>query len=283
MWLPVLLVLAQAPDAGALSPALPQADLDGGQGVAVPEPTTPMRELVSRTTETEWVEQLLDDGKYVRFGTKDSGPVHVWRPRSYKPQTAATIIYVHGFYTSVDAAIAGHRLITQFRDSGRNALFIVPEARSWRTDPVLWPDLEKLLAAVEKRLKLKRPDGPIVLVGHSGAYRTIVGWLPHEKVNQVLLVDGLYGNEPDFKTWLDATDAPEKRQLVLVGFDTQQRGEWFARKHASVQLDTLPWLYDDLAPPVRQSPVVTVQSDRFDHMELITQGRLLPWLLHAFR
>jgi hypothetical protein len=266
MWFALLLTLSQLPDGGA--PA---------------EPTTPVRELINRTVESEWVEQVLDDGRYVRFGTKDSGPVHVWRPRSYRKDSAEIVVYVHGFYTNVDDAIRQHQLITQFRDSGRNALFIVPEARSWRTDPVLWPDLEKLILAVEKRLRVERPKGNVVLVGHSGAYKTISGWLAQPKVSQVLLVDGMYGDEKEFKEWLDATDAPSPRQLVLVGYDTQQRAEWLARKHASVQLDTLPWLYDDLPGNVRKAPLLTVQSERFDHMQLVTEGRLLPWLLHTFR
>lgn len=260
----LLLTLAQVPDAGV-------------------EPTTPVRELLNRTTEAEYVEQLLDDGKYVRFGTRDSGPVHVWRPRSYRRDTAQIVVYVHGFYTDVDTAMREHQLTTQFRDSGRNALFIVPEARSWRTDPILWPELEKLLLAVEKRLKLQRPDGAIVLLGHSGAYKTISGWVGEPKVAQVLLVDGMYGDEKEFQAWLDAPDAPAPRQLVLIGYDTQQRAEWLARKRASVKLDTLPWLYDELPGTIRKAPLVTVQSERFDHMQLITQGRLLPWLLHTFR
>ena len=44
MLLPLLLVLAQAPDAGVLGP----------------EPTTPALELISRTTETEYVEQAVE-------------------------------------------------------------------------------------------------------------------------------------------------------------------------------------------------------------------------------
>jgi hypothetical protein len=258
-----LLLLAQAPDAGG------------------PEPATPAVELVSRTRASEYVDMLLDDGRYVRFGTDDAGPVHTWRPRSYRADSAATIVYVHGFYTSSDQALRDHRLVTQFRDSGRNALFIVPEARSWRTDPIYWPELEQLLLTVERRLKLKRPRGPVVLVGHSGAYRTIAGWLQHPGVEQVLLVDGLYGNEGDLQRWLDASAA---HQLVLVGFDTQQRTEWLLKKRPrALKLDTLPWLFDEVPPALRKAPLLNVQSERLDHMQLVTDGRLLPWLLHTFR
>jgi hypothetical protein len=246
------------------------------------EVTTPARALVSRTRPTEFVDQLLDDGRHQRIGTTQ-GPVHVWRPRSYRASDAATIVYVHGFYTDVDRAVVEHALTRQFRDSGRNALFIVPEARSWKSDPLYWPDLEALLATVEQRLSLQRPAGPVVLVGHSGAYKTLAGWLEHPGVTQVLLVDGLYGNDDDFRGWVTTT-GPRPRQLVLVGFDTQTRAEWFARRHGrTVRLDALPWLYDELPSSIRRAPVLALQSERLDHMQLVTDGRLLPWLLHALR
>lgn len=250
------------------------AQVDGGA-----EAATPARLLVERTVPTEWVSELLDDGHYVRFGTRTNGPVHVWSPRALK-RDGAVVVYVHGFYTDVDGAMREHRLTTQFRDSARNATFIVPEARSWRTDPMLWPELKTLLAEVERRTKTKLPGGPVVLVGHSGAYRTLAGWLSEPRVKQVLLIDGLYGNEKDFEAWLDAGDG---HQLVLVGYDTKQRGEGLSRRRAAVTLDVLPWLYDELPASVRRAPLVHVQSERLDHMQLVGDGRLLPWLLHTFR
>jgi hypothetical protein len=249
---------------------------DGG----VAEPPTPAALSLARTQASEWVEQVLDDGRHVRFGTKDRGPVHTWRPRAFQRETAATVVYLHGFYTDVDGAVRDHRLTAQFRDSGRNALFIVPETRSWRTDREPWPDLEALLVAVEERLRLERPKGPVVLVGHSGAYKPLAAWLAHPRVTQVLLVDGLYGEDAAYAQWLDGGAG---RQLVLVGFETQPRAEWLAKKRGAVQLDTLPWLYDELPAATRRAPLVTIASERLDHMRLVEDGRLLPWLLRTFR
>lgn len=251
------------------------AQADGG---VVVEPPSPARASVERTKASEFVDETLDDGRYWRFGSEKNGPVHVWSPRNLK-RGAPIVIYLHGFFTDVDAAVREHRLTAQFRDSGRNALFIIPETRSGARDDLLWPELPKLLAEVEKRTKTKAPTGPIVLLGHSGAYKAIAGWLKEPRVTQVLLVDGLYGNEPDFEAWLDVAS----NQLVLVSFETRLRSEWLVKKRKALELDTLPWLYDELPMSTRTAPLVHIQSERVEHMQLVTEGRLIPWLLHAFR
>ena len=265
----VISAAAAAQDGGAL---------DGG----APVPLTPAIELARRTTKAELINQLLEDGRYVRFGTDDKGPVHVWWPKSYKPSSAVTVIYLHGFYDSGDTAFLNHRLATQFRDSGLNALFIVPEAPSWRTDDVFWKDLPALLDETVKRARVMLPDGPIWVVAHSGAYRTCAQWLTHEKLERIILVDALYGADDDFARWLEISDG-RKRQLVLVGFDTAQRTEWFLHKHPdAVKLDDVPYLFDTFTPAQRNARILSMTSERFAHMELITEGKVMPYLLHAF-
>ena len=256
------------------------AQLGGGSV----EELSPAQLLVSRTVEREYVDQLLDDGRHQRFGTSDKGPVHVWRPRRYAVSDASIIVYVHGFYTDVDTAMREHNLAGQFRDSGRNALFVVPETRSGPGDPVYWSDLPELLATVARRTRVELPKGPVVVVGHSGAYKTIASWLSNGPLKAVVLIDGLYGSDDDYRRWLSDGRASMPRQLVLVGFDTQSQVDSFVRRQpVSVQLDTIPYLYDELPLAARHAPVVMLRSERFDHMSLITQGRLLPWLLHALR
>lgn len=240
------------------------------------------QQAVAQTRESDWVQQQLDDGTHVRFGTQDKGPVHVWRPRRYRAESAELVVYLHGFYTSVDQALLEHRLTEQFRDSGKQALFVAPETRSWRTDKLWWEDLEELLVAVEQRAKLVRPKGPITVVGHSGAYRNVVPWLAHPQLARVVLVDGLYGNEEELLTWVDGP-AERRRQLVLVGVETQQRQDWLTKRRGVVVIDGLPPLYGELTAPQRQAAILAFVAERFDHMGLVTSGRLLPWLLHALR
>jgi hypothetical protein len=264
----------------ALLGAFPDAGAEPDAGVVFVELPTPTAALIAATVKREYVEQLLEDGKHVRFGTENKGPVHVWRPSFYRSDTASVVVYLHGFYNNVDSAFFEHQLATQFRNSGRNALFIVPEAPSWRTDAVTWDDLEELLKLVFERVKgLKPPGGALMVIAHSGAYRTVIEWLQHPKLKQLVLLDALYGGDKEFEAWTESTALPGK-QLVMVGFDTAQHVEWFLRKHpTAVKLDDIPYVYDRLPSP--NAPVMYLSSERFDHMGLVTEGRVLPFLLHT--
>ncbi len=237
------------------------------------------RVLIADTTAGEYSEELLDEGRHYRFGTESRGPVHVWKPSTFRPEGAGVVVYIHGFYTNVDQAFIEHRLAEQFRDSGRNAVFIVPEAPSWRTDGVYWDSLEDLLTQVATRTGQRLPGGPVTVVGHSGAYRTLVNWLPHPRFKQLILVDGLYANDAEFQDWLAMRGHP--RQMVMVGFETAQRSEWFIKRYPkAVKLDEFPYMFDRLPPGAAQASVLYIQQERFDHMQLITDGRVLPALLH---
>lgn len=264
------------------------SQLDGGTLADAGAQLTPAAALIAQTVKRELVTQLLDDGRHTRFGTDDKGPVHVWRPGTYQPQTAITVVYVHGFYDNTDSAFFGHRLSEQFRDSGRNALFVVPEAPSWRTDDVVWKDLQELLTAVEKQAKVKLPAGPVWVIAHSGAYRTAVAWLGHPRLERVILLDALYSADDEFGAWVksqkNADGGAAVHRLTVIGFDTAQRAEWFLRAHpGAVKLDDLPFLYDGFRGAQATATVLYMQSDRFGHMELVTSGRVLPVLLHGLK
>src|SRR5262249_53178391 len=124
----------------------------------------------------------------------EHGPVHVFRPQGYDSRAAGTLVYVHGLYTDVDAAWRDHRLADQFAAANVQALFIVPEAPMSGGENLRWTSLDELLVAVHEKTGLARPPGPVVVVGHSAAYRTIVAWLGCGRVKHVILVDALYGN-----------------------------------------------------------------------------------------
>jgi hypothetical protein len=217
-------------------------------------------------------------GRHLRIGTP-SGAVHAWEPPGYARGTAATVIYLHGYYTDADQAWLDHRLAEQFRASRRNALFIVAESPSWVGEDLWWPDLGRLLDAVT-RAGVRLPSGPIVVAGHSGAFRTILAWLADPRLREVVLLDGLYRSEDAFDAWL-AGAAPGARRLVLVGQETAARTEaWLADHPDAVRRDAVPARAPRRGDPARTAPLVYYRS-QLDHMALVTSGRVLPMLLEA--
>lgn len=205
-----------------------------------------------------------------------AGAIRVWRPAGYRPETAATVVYVHGYYADVDTAWRDYQLPEQFAASAVNAVFIAPEAPNGKRQQVQYRDLGELIRTVEDALGEPRPSGPLIVIGHSGAYRTLLTWIDYPPIDTVILVDALYGNMDEFKTWL-AEGAG--RRLVTVGDDTLSWTEDYAREIPdTVVVDRLPPTMDLWPPEARTARHLYVRS-QYGHMTQVTGDVVLPMLL----
>lgn len=217
--------------------------------------------------------------KHTRLLTTN-GPIHVWTPRGYDPTTAGIVVYVHGFYTTVDRAWREHRLARQFAESGVNALYIACEAPTRPGKRVSWTDLNDLLTEVSEGIGSTLPTGRVAAVGHSGAYRTLSAWLDDEELGTVALVDALYGDVPRFREWIEGS---ENRRLIDVA-DLARR--WTDDLHATlpetVSFDGFPSADAGRLVGARQARIVYVRT-KLGHMPLITGGVALPMILRALR
>jgi hypothetical protein len=235
-----------------------------------------------KTAATATSEPPMDQvsgGAHWRLQT-DKGPVHVWQPRGYDAATAGTVLYVHGYYTNVDGAWVQHALAEQFAASKANALFIVPEAPNGSNEEVLWPVLADLLKEVERQLPGLQTRGPLVVAGHSGAWRTIGGWTDDQGVEVFVLLDALYGMDDKFLAWLARHPGGDRPRMTLVSKDTANRVAPFLEKvPAAKRRASLPETYRDLTPAERNAPVLEISSE-LGHMEIVTTGTVLPVLLH---
>jgi hypothetical protein len=258
----------------------PPTEGEGPAPLTPPDRTQPpwSQRVVAPIAEGEVEEERLEGGRHLRIGTS-RGSVHVWLPGGYARRRAGVVLYVHGYYTDVDQAFVDHALARQFRKSGRNALFVVPEAPAWNGDPVAWPDLEAVLAEVTARTGLPLPAGPVVAAGHSGAIRTLLAWLGHPRLDELVLLDALYRGEDELAAWLAGAPAG-KRRVLLVGVETAPRIEaWLpslprARRHRPAT--------GQLTAADRRAPVVYWRA-RTTHMRMVTDGRILPFVLNATR
>ncbi len=213
------------------------------------------------------------EGTHWRLAT-DRGPVHVWIPDNYDRDTAVTVVFVHGYNTYVDEAWNDYHLEDQFAHSGLNAMFIACAAPASLNRPVYWSSLSALLRTVQTGIDQPVPK-EIVAVGHSGAYRTLVHWLPNEAMRTLVLLDAAYGEEDQFMAW---TRDDKRHRLINVASDTIQESNWLhAFLPGTKRVDGLPTQW---AEDVRTSRVIYVRTG-VGHMPMITDGVALPVALRA--
>lgn len=195
------------------------------------------------------------------------GPLHVWAPADFDATTADLVIYVHGYFVTIDQAWRRHRLARQFERAGRNALFVVPGAPSAHVDPIDWPSLDELIANVPRA-----PAGRVIVVAHSGAIRTIRSWFASERLSAVVLLDAMYGPLPEVVPWL-AADASHR--LIDVSEMTRPWADELHRELPdTITLDAIPDPTDDL----RAARILHLRT-QIGHHELVTEGKVIPRLL----
>jgi hypothetical protein len=214
-------------------------------------------------------------GRHVRIDGP-RGPIHVWIPASYHADTGATVIYVHGYFDDADTAWTGHQLAQQFALSALNALFVIPEAPVAQKTPINYPNLGELLRLVEDATGAMRGAALTVAVGHSGAFRTLQTWLDEPLLDQLVMVDAMYGDEDAIVGWVKSSS---RHRLIFVGEDTLLATESVAEKlPETLTLDRFPPTYDTWPAAARTARSVYVRA-QYLHMPLVTEGIVLPSLL----
>jgi hypothetical protein len=216
-------------------------------------------------------------GRHWRLDTP-RGPIHVWAPAGYHAATAATVVYVHGYYTDLDGAWENHQLPEQFALSGINALFIACEAPEGKSVPVVWSSLTALLRAVRTGIGEPLPRGRLVAIGHSGAYRTLVPWLWNPQLATVVLLDAAYDPQP-FRWWIRSS---RRHQLIDIGEETVHLADWLHRSlPGTVVVDALPPAEAGALPPQTIGARIVYIRSQVGHMPLVTAGVALPMVLRA--
>jgi len=224
-------------------------------------------------------EDTVLGGRHFRIKTS-RGAVHVWFPPSYDRETAGTVIYVHGYYTDADGAWREHDLARQFKASHQNAMFVVPDAPSGNDDDVKWPALKDLRKAVT-RANIHLPDGPVVVMGHSGAFRTVMQWVDHRLVDQIILLDALYAGESAFDAFIASGKRADDHKLIVVAASTAEESASFARRYKfAVAREKMPSGSGGFTRRERGAKLLYIRS-QFDHMAIVTSGKVIPTLLRV--
>jgi hypothetical protein len=254
---------------GAL-PAPSRADTGATSEIAPPLAIDAPRPADGTAAPRDLLDERVQAGQHWRLDTS-RGAIHVWIPADYNAATAATIVFVHGYWIDVDEAWESYRLAKQFALSGLNAMFIAPEAPSAKWKPIAWPSLSELIRAVGQQVNAAMPTRRLVVVGHSGAYRTLAAWLPNPQLDTVVLLDALY-IEYGLLPWLRASP---QRRLVNIVYETGSASNYLHYHLPSTRrVDGLP---ADGLPAAR---ILYVRTD-VGHWDLVTGGVALPLALRA--
>jgi hypothetical protein len=236
------------------------------------------RESLKDDSRLDKKEDKVLGGRHWRIKTP-AGALHVWTPPGYNRATAGTVIYVHGYYTDVDVAWKEHNLARQFKASRQNALFIVPEAPVGNDDNVKWTALTELRKAVA-RANIHLPDGPVVVLGHSGAFRTVMQWVDHKLIDQVILLDALYGGESAFDQFIDSGKRADEHKLIVVGAATASESRAFVKQYPfAIAREKVPGGLGGFSKRERRAKLLYIRS-QFEHMAIVTSGKVIPLLLH---
>lgn len=158
------------------------------------------------------------NGKHFEAATHYSdSSVLIYVPENFSPKGRLQLVFwFHGWGNNIDSACAQYQLLSQFENSGRNAIFVFPEGPKDASDSyggkleqanvfqALVKDVADQLVQqkVIRKTKFNINAVEISLAGHSGAYRVISRIINKTPVKEVLLFDALYGGNDAYLQWL---------------------------------------------------------------------------------
>ena len=243
----------------------------GGSAAAHAQPR------VAGSKKYDKTKKMIAGGTSWRIKTP-KGPVYVWIPPGYDRDTAGMVVYIHGYGTSADGAWKHHKLPQQFRNSRQNAMFIVVDGPSSNAASIKWHALGKLKTAM-RRGGIRLPDGPAIVVAHSGGFRTVAKWLDNRLLAQVILLDALYGRKKAFAEFIDSGKRAQHHKLIIIAAGTVANARAFAKKYRyAVVRDKIPTSYAKFTKRERRAKLLYLRS-QYGHGQIVRGGKVIPLIL----
>ena len=220
---------------------------------------------------------MVNEGVHWRCVT-ERGAIHIWAPFDFQRSNAGVVLFVHGYSVNVDDAWRIFTLAEQFRMSERNAVFIVPEAPSEHEHPVLWPRLDELRSAI-RTCGIYVPGGSWVIIGHSGAYRTIQGWVHDRQIKHLILLDALYAKHEQFEKFLERPGT----KMTLISTETSEKSLKFIENfNYAVKRDDIPPHLNAFTLDERRARLLYIKS-QYNHQTIVTNKKVIPLTLRLTR
>ena len=130
------------------------------------------------------------------------------------------------------------------------------------------------------RANIKLPDGPVIVMGHSGAFRTIMQWVDHRLVEQIILLDAMYAGESAFDEFIETGKRADQHKLIVVAAGTAQelgelREEVQVRGRARKDAGVVRRFHQARA----RARSCSTSARSTSTCEIVTSGKVIPLLL----
>ena len=146
------------------------------------------------------------------------------------------VFYFHGWNDSITEISPKYKVISQFFQSNKNAVLVIPQG-PYKSPDSFWGNLQEtngfsifLEEVIDKlyssfRIQTKKL-GQVIISGHSGAYKVISYILMRggqtESIKEVYLFDGLYGDLEKYVYWAFLHNGKFIHIFTKDKFTTQQ-------------------------------------------------------------
>jgi len=145
---------------------------------------------------------------------------------------------------------------------------------------VKWPALKDLRKAIA-RANIRIPDGPTIVIGHSGAFRTVMQWVDHRAVAQIILLDAMYSGEHAFDEFIASGKRADDHKLIVVGAGTATSSSAFAKQYKfAVAREKMPDGVWGFTKHERGAKLLYIHS-QYEHMAIVTGKKVIPTLLRV--
>jgi len=117
------------------------------------------------------------------------------------------------------------------------------------------------------------------VMGHSGAFRTIMQWVDHKLIAQIVLLDAMYAGQSAFDDFIHDGKRADHHKLVVVGAGTAESSTSFIKKYKfAVAREKMPASYGDFTKREKRAKLLYIRS-QFEHNAIVTSGKVIPVLL----
>lgn len=211
--------------------------------------------------------------------------VIIFIPKGFKSNEKTDLVfYIHGWFNNIQKAVDEFKLIQQFVDSKKNAIFVIPEVPKNAPDSFggkfedkngLFNLTNDVLTFLQENHKINSDKvGKIILSGHSGAYKAIAYSLMHggltKNISDVILFDGLYSQTEKFTHWIENY----KGRMINIYTDhggTKQESENLIKKLNALSMPYFKIEENNLKnDDLKKNRLIFIHSD-LTHNEVISK------------